>query len=91
MKGRKLTLILVMLLVLVCSFALTACHEHTAETEWVYDNAGHWHEATCKHTGEKVGYEACSKRTLHQQPALLRVTTNTGSAQLVEQHLKMNK
>jgi len=78
MKGRKLTLILVMLLVLVCSFALTACHEHTAETEWVYDNAGHWHEATCKHTGEKVDYD---EHSLFQKDATPATCTSTGNNQ----------
>ena len=78
MKGKKLTLILVMLLVLVCSFALTACHEHTCETEWVYDNAGHWHEATCKHTGEKVGYEAHTVMPIAAKPA---TCTSTGNNQ----------
>ena len=58
MKGRKLTLVLVMLLVLVCTLALTACHTHECGTEWTYDNAGHWHKATCKHASERIDYEA---------------------------------
>lgn len=78
MKGRKLTLVLVMLLVLVCSFALTACHEHECETAWTYDNAGHWHKATCKHTEEKIDYAA---HTLFSVDAKAATCTEAGSNQ----------
>ena len=79
MKGRKLTLILVMLLVVVCIFALAGCHTHTCdETVWNSDNAGHWHDATCKHTGEKIDYAA---HTLFKVEAKEPTCTEEGNNQ----------
>ena len=31
-------------------------HEHTYSTEWSKDESGHWHAATCEHTGEKTDF-----------------------------------
>lgn len=79
MKGRKLTLILVMLLVVVCTLALAGCHEHTFDEKvWNHDNAGHWHDATCKHTGEKIDYAA---HTLFKVDAKEPTCTTEGNNQ----------
>ncbi len=33
-------------------------HTHTFESGWTSDSTGHWHKATCEHTGEKGGFAA---------------------------------
>ena len=45
----------------VCAGATVGCgscnscggHKHTFDTEWSFDESEHWHDATCKHDGEK--------------------------------------
>lgn len=48
---------------LAAAMMLAGCgapaHTHTfSETEWAYDDAGHWRPATCEHTEEKGSYAA---------------------------------
>ena len=54
-KAAKIFAIVVATLMLSSAlFALAACkHEHTYSEDWSHDEINHWHEATCKHTGEK--------------------------------------
>ncbi len=33
-------------------------HTHTFESGWTSDSSGHWHKATCEHTGEKGSFAA---------------------------------
>ena len=33
-------------------------HTHTFESGWISDSSGHWHKATCEHTGEKGSFAA---------------------------------
>ena len=57
MKKRKIAVLIGLFACALLALGLTACgHEHTYEEEWTYDATHHWHEATCKHTGEKDGY-----------------------------------
>ncbi len=45
---------------LIATLTLAACgHVHTySETEWLHNEEGHWHPATCEHTDERGGYAA---------------------------------
>lgn len=48
-SNRAALLILLILLVATLLTALIACHEHTFSGTWTYDEAQHWHKATCEH------------------------------------------
>ena len=42
----------------VCGYQMETVHEHTYADGWTSDETGHWHAATCAHTGEKSGFAA---------------------------------
>ena len=65
MKSKKFVLAGLALLAITGLLALTSCkndsvsetHTHTFdENKWESDATGHWHPATCGHTGEKDGF-----------------------------------
>ena len=65
MKSKKFVLAWLVLLAITGLLALAGCkndsvseaHTHTFdETKWKSDDTGHWHPATCGHTGEKDGF-----------------------------------
>ena len=65
MKSKKFVLAGLALLAITGLLALTSCkndsvsetHTHTFdENKWESDATGHWHPATCGHTGEKGGF-----------------------------------
>ena len=47
---RILALSLVLLISASVLFSCFVKHEHTYDTKWSYDEAGHWRAATCEHT-----------------------------------------
>ncbi len=57
---KKLVVILTLMASLaLCLFAAASCsgdgsHEHTFSEEWSFDEAEHWHAATCGHTTRKA-------------------------------------
>ena len=64
MKSKKFVLAGLALLAITGLLALTSCkndsvsetHTHTFDEKWERDATGHWHPATCGHTGEKDGF-----------------------------------
>lgn len=55
-KGKLISVLLAVMAVVAVLFCLTACddpkdHEHTFSEKWEYNESGHYHEATCEHTG----------------------------------------
>lgn len=56
---KKLMFILSLCLIVPCAMIFTGCgHKHKSDSDvWEYNSIGHWHQATCEHTEEKVDYD----------------------------------
>ncbi len=57
MKRNKLFLFFALIFVL-CTFVLVACHTHTFEDSFTFDDVRHWQKATC-------GHDYAEEKTLH--------------------------